>query len=169
MERGGPSRGGGSGALRPCFVCLAFRGLLACPGAEVSRLLERPPVRLGVRPTGSQETDLFPRCHRPKGTWRPLAPRSPWLRQSGGGYRRLLAWPQLLAPLTATLVLERGGKTSPRPPHPPSAYAVSEAAPAGPCRVPHLELSRPSGLLFPSWVNVPHQGRVSLGMGEGLK
>ena len=91
----------------------------------------------------------------------------------GRGYRRLLAWPQLLAPLTATLVLERGGKTSPRPPHPPSAYAVSEAAPAGPCLVPHLELSRPLGLLFPSWssswVNVPHQGRVSLGIGEGLK
>lgn len=119
MERAGPSRGGGWGALRPCFVCLAFRSHLACPGAEVSRLLERPPVRLGVGPTGSQETGLFPRCHLPKGPWRPLAPRSPWLRQSGGGYRRLLAWPQLLVPLIATLVLEGGGKTPPSAPHTP--------------------------------------------------
>lgn len=27
--------GGSCGALRPCFVCLAFFGYLACPGAEV--------------------------------------------------------------------------------------------------------------------------------------
>ena len=134
------------------------------------------PSALGSGPRVVRRRVSSPDSTAPKGRGAPSS-RSPRLKQSGGGYRRLLAWPQPLVPLLVTLVLEGGGKplrTTPPAPHPgPSANAVSEAAPAGPCLVPHLEISRPSGLLFPSWasswVNVPHQGRVSLGMGEGLK
>ena len=80
------------------------------------------PSALGSGPRVVRRRVSSPDSTAPKGRGAPSS-RSPRLKQSGGGYRRLLAWPQPLVPLLGTLVLEGGGKplrTTPPPPPTPA-------------------------------------------------
>ena len=76
------------------------------------------PSALGSGPRVVRRPVSSPDSTAPKGRGAPSS-RSPRLKQSGGGYRRLLAWPQPLVPLLVTLVLEGGGKPLRTPPRPP--------------------------------------------------